>query len=196
MRGDMMRAGSGIIGVGLLLIACASTGMAQHTFTMYRSTQSRLPVSFEYPADWQVEPSSGMMEAYTQVQLYGPASLDARLRTYMVVRVLPPKGQGGRFADAAAMADDYRKTLMPTLHIDQERQTQVLGTPAAMVDVSGTLLLPWKGTHPTPVPVKSQRVFFEKAGRLYELSWMATPEASAVVEQAFTHLLATLRLTE
>ena len=170
--------------------------MAEGSFTLYRSHQPQLPVSFEYPADWQVEDSSGTIEAYAQVQIYGPASLEDRLRTYLVVRAIPPKAQGGRYAGLREMVEAYQKTLMPSLRIEQEREALVLETTATVLDISGTLLLPWEAKDPQPVPVKSQRIFLEKNGRLYELSWMATPDVSPRVEAAFSHLLQTLTLLE
>ena len=165
-------------------------------FTLYHSDHAQLPVSFEYPAEWQVEYSSGTAETYAQVQVYGPASLDHRLRTYMVIRAVPPKAQGGRYAGVSEMAAAYQTTLLPGLRVDQDRQEAVLGSPATILDVSGTLNLPWEVSRaPRPVPVKSRRVFLEKNGWLYELSWLTTPEASQQVERAFSHLLKTLVLS-
>ena len=192
------RIGFGII-VGsalFLLTASLQEGRAESMFTRYQSEQAQLPVSFEYPAEWQVEYSSGAAEAYAQVQMYGPASLDKRLRTYMVVRAVPPKAQGGRYAGVGDMVAAYQTTLLPGLRVDQDRQTVVLDSPATMLDVSGMLNLPWEVSRaPRPVPVKSQRVFLEKNGWLYELSWLTTPEASQQVERAFSHLLSTLVLS-
>jgi hypothetical protein len=170
--------------------------MATSSFAIYRSEQPELPLSFEYPSDWHVERSQGSSEAYAQVQVYGPESLEGRLRTYIVVRVIPPQADGGRYASVGEMAEDYRKTLLPTLRIEQDRELTVLESPAHVLDVSGTVLLPWKSPNAQSVPVKSQRVFFEKGARLYELAWMATPEVAPAVEAAFSHLLQTLTILE
>lgn len=188
----------GMIATGVLFLtaAAAQEGMSTSGFAVYSSNQPQLPVRFEYPADWQVEDSRGTTEAYTQVQIYGPASLEGRLRTYMVVRAVPPKAQGGLYAGLDEMVGAYQKTILPTLRIEQERQTVVLGSPARVLDINGTLLLPWKARDPQPVPVKSQRVFMEKNGLFYELSWMATPETSEAVERFFSHLLNTLVLND
>jgi hypothetical protein len=67
-----------------------------------------------------------------------------------------------------------------------------LGLPARQVSVSGTLRLPWKSPQALLVPVKGERIFVERNGWLYELGWMATPEASETVEAAFAHVLRTL----
>ena len=197
MRRSTLVTGFGmIVSVAFFLVASyRDDGMAAESFTLYRSQQPQLPVSFEYPADWQVEDSSGTTEKYTQVQVYGPPSLETRLRTYMVVRAVPPKAEGGRFAGLGEMVEEYQKTLMPSLRIDQAQETVVLDVLARRLDISGTLSLPWKSKDPHPVPVKSQRIFLEKDGRLYELSWMATPEASQEVERAFSHLLDTLAIS-
>ncbi len=169
--------------------------MAEMSFAVYQSTQPQLPVRFEYPADWEVEDSRGTQEAYTQVQVYGPASLDDRLRTYLSVRAIPPHVEGGRYASLAEMIESYEQTVMPTFRIDQRQQIDLLGVTATQLDLSGTLSLPWEPARSTPVPVKSQRLFFEKDGRLYELSWMATPEAAPTAQAAFARLLQTLTLT-
>ena len=201
MRNSMHRSAF-VIGFGMIAISVlafpvyADDPMTAQTFVTYRSDQPRLPVSFEYPADWSVEYSTGAVEAYAQVQIYGPKSLEKRLRTYLVVRAMPQQTQGGHYADVGEMIDQYRKTLPPTLHIDQERQTTVLGEPTPLLEVSGSLLLPWNSQKAQPVPVRSERIFFEKNDRLYELAWMATPEASSTLAAAFSHLLQTLVLLE
>ena len=197
MRCHTFMIGFGMIAVGVLVLpARAHDLMATHSFVVYRSDQQELPVSFEYPADWRVEYSKGTIEAYAQVQIYGPDSLDTRLRTYLVVRALPPKTKGGRYADVGEMIEAYRNTLPPSLRIDHEGETTVLGEPSPVIDISGTLPLPWNSQQAQQVPVKSQRVFFEHHGRLYELAWMATPEASSTVNAAFSRLLQTLALVE
>lgn len=160
--------------------------------TQYESVRPELPVSFEYPADWDAEESFGSQEAYAQVQVYAPESLESRLRSYLVIRAVPPEEKGGRYAGLRAMADSYRHALQPGLQIDQEEQTNLLGASAVRFRVSGTLRLPWKSSRAQPVPVRSERIFFEKGGRLYELAWMATPEAADQVRDAFIHLLETL----
>ena len=192
------RIGFGMIAAGMLFLLTAGLqeGRAERMFSLYRSEHAQLPVSFEYPAEWQVEYSSGTAEAYAQVQMYGPAALDTRLRTYIVVRVVPPKAQGGRYAGVGEMVAAYQTTLLPGLRVDQDRQIVVLDSPATILDISGMLNLPWEVSRaPKPVPVKSQRVFLEKNGWLYELSWLTTPEASQQVERAFSHLLSTLVLS-
>ena len=176
--------------------AFAREGVAATPFTVFTGNPPDLPLRFEYPTDWEVERSSGASERYTQVQLYGPASLDARLRTYITVRVVPPKLQGGRYADVKEMVDSYRQTLMPTLTIDRQRRTSVLSCEAILLDVSGIIQLPWNSPKAVPVLVKSQRLFFEKNKLFYELSWMATTEAAPSVEPLFAHLLETLALSE
>ena len=198
MRHRISRIGFGMIAGSALFLMTAGLqeGWAENVFTLYRSDHAQLPVSFEYPAEWQVEYSSGTEEAYAQVQMYGPASLDTRLRTYMVVRAVPPKAQGGRYAGVGEMVAAYQTTLLPGLRVEQDRQIIVLDSPATMLDVSGMLNLPWEVSRaPRPVPVKSQRVFLEKDGWLYELSWLTTPEAAQQVERAFSHLLNTLVLS-
>lgn len=186
----------GMIAGGVLLPrAHAQEGGTTGTFSVYQSQQPQLPVSFEYPADWQLEPSTGKVEAYTQVQIYGPASLDHRLRTYLVIRGVAPQSAGGRYAGLNEMVDSYRHTLQQGLQIDQELHVSVLGVPAIEVEVSGTFRLPWESPAAQAVAVKSQRIFLEKNGRLYELAWMATQEAAPEVEQVFSHLLHTLTVT-
>lgn len=197
MRCSIPIVGFGIIASGVLLMAAhAQEGRATTAFTIYQSNQPQLPVRFEYPADWEVEHSSGTTEVYSQVQIYAPKSLEDRLRMYMVVRAIPPKAQGGRYAGLPEMIEDYQKTLLPSLRIEQDQQTAVLGSAARQLEISGTLRLPWKSPLAQPVPVKSQRIFLEKNGWLYELGWLATPEISYEVEEAFSHLLQTLTLIE
>jgi hypothetical protein len=179
-----------------LLTAEAQEGQVTRTFAVYQGDLLQLPVRFEYPADWQVESSSGSTEIYSQVQIYGPPSLEDRLRTYLVVRAIPPKVHGGRYENLDEMVEGYRKDLLPTLHIEQEQQTIVLGQPARLLDVIGTLRLPWKSPTSELVPVKSQRIFLDKNGWFYELAWMATPEVALTVEEAFSHLLQTFSLSE
>ena len=169
-------------------------GTATGTFAVYHSDQPWLPVSFEYPAGWQVEPSSGTTEAYSQVQIYAPASVENRLRSYLVVRMFPTQDRGGPYASVQEMVDSYRKTLLPTLKIDKEEQIEVQGVPAMCLDVSGTMRLPWNSQKARPIPAKSQRVFLGKSRWLYEIAWTATPEAAPEVEAAFARLLKTLTL--
>ena len=169
-------------------------GHTAETFAAYHSSRAELPVAFEYPAAWQVEESSGTHEAYAQVQVYGPASLEPRLRTYLVVRCVPPKAEGGRYANLDEMVESYRATLQAGLRVDEERKVQVLSQPATQLDVSGIFQLPLDAPGERSVPVKSQRIFFEQEGRLYELAWMGTPEVAEQVAAAFAHLLQALRV--
>ena len=178
--------------IALLLGAGAREGLTTDTFTTYRGTSPRLPVAFEYPADWESEESSGTTERYTQVQLYAPAALESRLRVYLVVRAIPAKDAGGRYADVREMAEEYRRHAIPSLRMTEEEQTTVLGAPATRLAVDGTMLLPWNSPKAQPVPVTGQRVFFEQHGVFYELGWMATPETDAAARAAFAHLLDTL----
>jgi len=183
---------------GTLLLTAAWTGEGHtiETFAQYRSQSPRLPVAFEYPSAWQVEESSGTSEVYAQVQIYGPASLEPRLRTYLVVRCVPPKADGGRYMSLSEMVETYRATMQAGLRVDEERATDVMGQPATQLDVSGIFQLPLDSPGERSVPVKSQRVFFEHDGRLYELAWMATPEVSDHVAAAFSHLLESLTLVQ
>lgn len=188
-----LQAAVGMMAAGTVwLMVNVQEGDATDTFAQYQSTRAEAPMRFEYPAGWEVEASSGSLEPYAQVQVYGPSTLEGRLRTYLVVRMVPRKADGGRYADAAEMASSYRATLQTGLRIDAERPASALGAPATQFDVSGTLLLPWESPAATPVPVKSQRLFLERDGRLYELGWMATPESAPTVADAFAHLLQTL----
>jgi uncharacterized protein YceK len=180
----------GVVALGGVLFA--QEAMGPKPFLVYRSDQPRLPVSFEYPAGWEAEYSKGTQEAYAQVAVYAPASLEDRMRAYMAVRALPPRDAGGRYAGLTDVIASYREQLMPSLRIDAERNTTVLDLPTTVLEVSGTLLLPWKSLAAQPVPVKGQRLFFEAHGLVYELSWLATPEASPQLEAAFSHLLETL----
>ncbi len=170
-------------------------GQATDTFATYRSHQSPLPVSFEYPAGWEVEPSEGKTEAYAQVQVYAPAAFEPRLRVYLVVRVMPTAASGGRYASVDEAAAAYRETLLPTLRIDEAQETTALGVTARQVVVSGTLRLPWMSAAAHPVPVTGRRLFFEKGGRLYECAWLSTPDTAARVQAFFEHVLQTLTVT-
>ena len=183
-------------GGAVLLLGHAQEGHATGTFTRYASSRPQLPVAFEYPADWSVEESSGTYEAYSQVQIYGPESLESRLRTYLVVRSMPPKTDGGRYTSVREMVDAYRQTLQPGLRIAGEQQIAVSGVPAIQLDISGTLRLPWESQEGKLVPVTSQRIFFERQGRFYEAGWMGTPEVSDTVAAVFAHLLQTLTLVQ
>ena len=186
-----------MIAGGILLLGWyAGTGSTATTFSVFRSDQANLPVTFEYPSDWQVERSSGSTERYAQVQVYGPSALDDRLRSYLVVRAIPPAAQGGRFAGLEQMIASYEETLLPTLRVAQRRQTKVAGLPATVLEVGGTMLLPWNGANPKPVPVKSERVFLERNGWLFELAWLTTAEAAAAVEPVFARLVETFALSD
>jgi hypothetical protein len=116
------------------------------------------------------------------------------MRTYVVVRAIPPKAAGGRYDGLAEMIGSYREKLQPGLMVEGERQVTVLGVPATQLELGGSLRLPWRSPEARPVPVRGQRVFLQKDGRLYELGWLATPEAAAEVGAAFNRLLETLAL--
>lgn len=181
---------------GLPTAASTQEESATTAVSVYQSTQPQLPIRFEYPTEWEAEESSGTVEVYAQVQVYAPASFENRLRTYMVVRAVPVVTQGGRYGGVDEMVAEYRKTLPPTLGIEQERSATILGLSARQLDLSGTLQLPWWSQQSRAVPVKGQRVFFEKQGRLYEVGWLTTPEVSDEVEGLFAHLLRTLTISE
>jgi len=184
---------------GFGLVAAAHNHEEGHTAEMvavYRSSRPELPVAFEYPAAWQVEESSGTHEAYAQVQVYGPESLEPRLRAYLVVRRMPSKAEGGRYASLGEMIESYRATMQSGLRIDGERGVDVWGHPATQLDVSGIFQLPLDAPGERSAPVKSQRVFVEQDGQFYELAWMATPEVADQVSAAFSRLLQTLTLVQ
>jgi hypothetical protein len=168
--------------------------MSTDAFVRYQSSRPALPVAFEYPAGWDVEESAGTRDAYTQVQIYGPKSVEGRMRTYLVVRALVPDAEGGSSAGLSEFVAEYRRTMMPELQIQQERDTEILGGPAKQLEIAGSLRLPWRSRAATDVPVKGQRLFFERGGRLYELAWLATPEASPQVANAFGRLRETLTI--
>ena len=170
--------------------------MAQSDHARYHSTIPFWPVTFEYPADWQAEQSRGSQERYDQVQLFAPGSADARAHAYIAVRVMPRKNEGGRYASIEEMAAAYRQTQMPTLSTSEASQVTVLGVPALRMEVSGQMALPWKAAHPELIPMQGQRVFFEKDGRLFELSWMAPEESAPATAAAFGHVLSTLAPVE
>lgn len=185
-------------GVALLLVGGAVEGQptTMDAFATFSSTTPQLPVQFEYPAGWQPEESSGSHERYAQVQVYAPESFEPRLRTYLVVRCVPPRAEGGRYAGLAEMVEAYRATMQSGLRVDEERQVQVMGRPATQLEVSGIFQLPWETPGEHAVPVKSQRVFFEQDGHFYELAWMGTPEVADQVSAAFARLLQTLTLVQ
>lgn len=191
----VLRGRFGIIAVGIILLGWTpATGGASTTFSVFHSEQETLPVRFEYPADWKVERSTGSTEAYEQVQLYGPSTLDPRLRAYLVVRAVPPAAQGGRYAGLHEMIVSYQQTLLPTLQVEERRAATVAGLPATVLRVSGTMLLPWKSANSQPVPVASERVFVERNGWLFELAWMSTKDAAPAVEPLFVRLVETFTL--
>ena len=183
-------------GALLLLMGYPREGRTTEAFLPYQNAKPQLPVKFEYPAGWQVEESSGTSEVYSQVQIYGPASLEPRLRTYLVVRAVPPKAEGGRYASLSDMVETFRATLQPGLRIDQEQPIQVSGRPATKLELSGQLWLPWKSPNAKPIAVKSQRIFLERAGRFYEFAWMSTPEVSEQVIAVFSRLLETFTVVQ
>lgn len=178
------------------LAAGAQEGMVAGRFSEYESHEPQLPVRFEYPADWELEESTGAVETYTQVQLYAPAALEGRMRTYIVVRAVPAKAQGGRYATIEEMVHAYRETLLPAFHIESERTVTLNGMPATSLEMTGTLSLPWQSPRATPVPVRGERVFLAANGRFYELAWLTTPEASSRVTEVFARLLKTLSFLE
>ena len=181
---------------GLIALGHVEGGMAIDAFARYQGKTPELPVSFEYPAGWQVEESSGSQEVYRQVQIYGPKSLEDRLRVYLVVRAVPPKAVGGRYEGLEDMVRQYRVTLMSSLHVDAQGAIRLLGSSVPQLEVSGTLPRSWWSVDPEQIPVKGQRVFLEQDGRFYELGWMATAEASGPVAEAFRRLLQTLTLAQ
>lgn len=185
-------------GVALLLIGGDVEGQpaTMDEFATFSSTTPQLPVQFEYPAGWQPEESAGSYERYTQVQVYAPESFEPRLRTYLVVRRVPSKAEGGRYASLDEVVKSYRATMQSGLHVDGESQAQVLGRTATQLDVSGVFRLSWETPGEKSVPVKSQRIFFEQDGQFYELAWMGTPEVSDQVAAAFSRLLQTLTLLQ
>ena len=176
----------------LLVMVHAPEGYPTGTFEVYRSATPPLSVSFEYPAGWQAEESSGSTERYRQVQLYAPPELEPRLRIYIVVRAVPAKDLGGKYGGVAEMATAYQNQALPSLTVEEHPPVMVLGSPATVLGVNGTMALPWQSSTPKAVPVSGARVFFEKDGTLYEAAWLATPEQAPAVQTAFTHLLDTL----
>lgn len=191
----IVKAGLIVIGAfGLVVSVRAEQNMSSGMFSLYQSSQPNLPVSFEYPSEWRTEFSKGATENYSQVQIYAPDALDKRLRTYIVVRIMPPKDQGGRYASIAEAVEEYRKTLMSSWRIVEEQRIEVSGVSAYKMDINGTLRLPWRSPKAQDVPIRSQRIFFEKDGRLYELSWLATSETAPQLEDAFSHLIQTLEI--
>ena len=180
----------------VLLVVLASafiswSAMADDTFIAY-TNRTYLPVSFEYPAGWKAEPSSGSTESYTQVQVYAPDRPEDGLRTYLVVRIVPPKERGGKYASLGELVAAYRSTLLSTLEITGQRQIVVLGAPATLLELRGGLRLPWESKDPKFVPVKGQRVFLERDGRFYELAWLTSIQRGPEIEQVFSHLLSSL----
>ncbi|MBI2105123.1 MAG: hypothetical protein HYT90_06085 [Candidatus Omnitrophica bacterium] len=185
--------------MALLLIGgdAGSQPATMDEFVTFSSATPQLPVRFEYPAGWQPEESAGSHERYAQVQVFGPASLEPRLRTYLVVRRVPPRAEGGRYGSLDEMVESYRATMQSGLHVDADRPVQVLGRTGRQLDISGDFRLSWE----TPgeiksVPVKSQRIFVEQDGQFYELAWMATPEVADQVAAVFSRLLQTLTLVQ
>lgn len=181
-----------ITGALLCVAAGAVSVMAESPYVAYRSQTPTLPVAFEYPAGWTAERSRGSAEAYDQVQLFAPEPAPAHVRSYIAVRAMPAKAQGGRYADAADMIASYRQTQMPMLAVTGESTIMVLGVPAVQLEIRGQMALPWKAAHPEMVSMQGQRVFFEKDGRLYELSWMAPEESASPTAAAFGHVVRTL----
>lgn len=167
--------------------------MTTEAFSRYRGRPG-LPVSFEYPAGWQVEESTGSQEVYTQVQVYAPGPAGAGVRTYLVVRVVPPPAAGGRYGSAADAQTAYRETLLPDWQIEQESTLEVLGAAARRLEVSGTLRLPWHAPEAEVVPVRSQRVFCEAAGGVLEMGWVAPAAEAGRLSALFDRLLQTLAL--
>lgn len=182
------------LAAGLLMAARAPEGYPTGAFEVYQATTPPLSVTCEYPAGWQAEESSGSTERYRQVQFYAPADMESRLRMYIVVRAVPLKDQGGKYAGVAEMAGEYRNQAMPGLNVEEQPPVTVLGSTATVLAVNGTLSLPWRSPTPAAVPVSGARVFFEKDGTLYEAAWLATPEHAPAVLTAFSHLLDTLAI--
>ena len=153
-------------------------------------------MTFEYPYEWFAEVSSGAQEPYWQVQVYGPRTLEPRMRTYLVVRRLPAAADGGRHIDVPALEADFERTAMPGMTVASRTAARVAGQDARRLAVRGSLRLPWRAPDAQAIPVEGERLFFAAGRHLYEVGWLATPEASAAVSGAFAHLLATLRLHE
>lgn len=170
--------------------------MTPSAFALYPPLLPELPVRFEYPADWYPEPSRGTTDAYVQIQLYAPAAFEPRLRTYMVIRAMPPIHQGGRYHNIDELVEEYRNTLLPSLRINVKRHIDLQGAPATVLELTGSLRLPWKSSAAETIPVHSQRIFFERGGRFFELAWMATPEGAPTVQEYFAHLMQTLQFVE
>lgn len=194
--GRLLRDRFGMIAAAAAACAAGAQLSMAATFQTYQSPTPQLPVRFEYPAGWTAELSRGTTEAYHQVQLFSPPAAAGRLHPYISVRAMPLTDQGGRFATVDELIASHATTLLPTLRIDGRRRASVVGATAEVVDGSGALWLPWKAAHPKEVPVICQWMFFGAGGRLYELSWIATPETAAGVLAAFDHLLSTLTLVE
>lgn len=170
----------------------ASFPLAAKDMSLVYANRAFLPLSFEHPADWEVEPSAGTTERYSQVQLYAAKQPGDLMRTYMVIRAIPPKAKGGRYDDREQMISSFKSTLLRSMTIEGEQSEVVAGVAARVLEIGGTLNLPWESVSPTPVPVAGQRVFFERDGWLYQASWLTTPDHADAVRAIFTRLLSTL----
>jgi len=170
------------------------TGMASEMVVRFQGANPGLPVSFEYPTGWKAEESSGNYDVYTQVQVFGPKSLEDRMGVYLVVRAVPLKEQGGRFTGLADRVAHFRQTLPSSMTIRTEEIVEFLGVDSMHMSISGTLKPGYQVTDALEIPIKSERIFLEKSDYLYEFAWMATPEASQEVAGAFKIMLDTLRI--
>ena len=162
------------------------------SFAHYPGQPPLLAVTFDYPADWKPISSSGSAESYTQVQVLAPPSFGDRPRTYLIVRARPLKSSGGRYATAQEAVAAYEATLIPHLRIERRVESQRYGVAVTQLDVAGAMQMPFERLTPAPVPVKGQRLFFEKDGRLYEVGWLAVTSATEQTAAAFAHILDTL----
>ena len=161
-------------------------------FARYSGHPPLLAVSFDYPEGWRPIESSGSTESYAQVQVLAPLALGEKPRTYLVVRAMPLKSSGGRYATVQEAVAAHEASLLPHLHIERRADVQRYGVTVTMLDVAGAMQMPFERHTPAPVPVKGQRLFFEKDARVYEVGWLAVTAAADQAAAAFAHLLDTL----
>jgi hypothetical protein len=180
------------LAVAAAILVCASAFAAD--FEVYHGGDGLLAARFEYPAGWKARKGSGRLDRFDQVLILGPRNADDTYTTALVVTASPPKAKGGRFAGAREAAEHQVATLPSGGQTVARSAARVDG--AGAVDVTVRYVIPplrLKGLKPKEIPVRTRSAYFEKGGRIFELSYTADEREFDAHAAAFDRLVATFR---
>ena len=192
-----------VIGIFILLTGVMMMGSGRGypesqkiAYERYESKDPQIGIATEQIAGWTASESRGSYEPYAMVVFYEARREEKGFRAEMVVTVTDST-KTSVSPTLEAMVTDLlgRRQQLPDQKVLSQSQGKVLDAEARVVELSYKVPASLNALERRLTPIREKVVLFVRGTQLYQVRYVNTEDEYPRFEEAFEHLVASLRFS-